>query len=105
MTGDLFTSHKRTVSNFVGQTAISSIRATLEYPLSKDLEKCVYECASTSVEVLKRFDVVCGQTVGTRKQRVKEVFFSCLGFTDILTPRNIDDSSDLIRKSKQKKEL
>lgn len=105
MNGELYTSDRRTVSNYVGQAAIAYLRHNMDSTPSKELEKCVYKCASSSLEVIKRFEVVCGQTVGTRKQRVKDVFLGCLGYRDITSARNHDDPCDTSRRSKQQKEV
>lgn len=60
------------------------------------IDKCI---------TLKIFYEVRGQTVETRKKRVKECFLNFLCFRDIIAQRNLDDPGDASGRAKKKKDL
>lgn len=103
MNGELLISYKHYLYSFVGQETGTSALHYLDPSPSEYIEKWVNECASTTVKVLKSFEIVFVKTVSTHMQRLKKSFLGCLGRGAMVALRNPDDPCDVRHRRKQKR--
>lgn len=94
--GTMYTTTPEAESNFICQSIISLINATVPTPISGEVERSVFSIASRSKVLPLRFAYYCRQVMSTRKRNVKDVYFSSLGYTTISATRGKGSASDFV---------
>ena len=86
--GEMFTSSADAMSNFIGQSAIHFLRShfQIDKAPSAKTEESIYKFSSQSEVLMKRFESACSCCISGRKAKIKQLYFSCLGYGDIVSP-------------------